>query len=87
MDIKQVICHKLEWNYNDIEVDICKVGEHHYYLVSIAYDISFKTMIDSFVQSGLYMKKLKISSQSNPLSILNSSQMGRRASQSDGPLG
>ena len=44
-------------------------------------------MIDSFVQNGLYMKKLKISSQSNPLSILNSNQMGRRASQSDGPLG
>jgi hypothetical protein len=30
MDVKQAICHELEWNYNDIEVDItwkCKVGE------------------------------------------------------------
>jgi hypothetical protein len=53
--IKQVICHGLGWNHNDIEIDItwrCHVEEHQYYLILISCEVSFRTIIDLFVQSG-----------------------------------
>jgi len=49
VDIKQVICGELRLNYNDIKVDITwryLVGEHQYFLIPIACDVSFGTMIE-----------------------------------------
>jgi hypothetical protein len=36
--IKAIIYHELEWNYNDIDVEItwrCQIDEHQYYFVLI----------------------------------------------------
>lgn len=49
VDIKQVTYGELRLNYNDIKVDItwrCLVREHQYFLVPIACDVSFGTMIE-----------------------------------------
>jgi hypothetical protein len=51
IEIKQIICYRLEWNYNNIEVDItlrCQLRKHHYYHVLIVYDDNFKIMMDFF---------------------------------------
>lgn len=46
VEIKEIICHGLECNYNDNDVEItwrCQIDEHQYYHVSIVFDGSFKT--------------------------------------------
>jgi hypothetical protein len=66
-EMKATIYHEFGWNYNTIDVEItwrCQISEHQYYLVSIMCDGSFKTMIDSFIQSGLNMMVLYMSNQS-----------------------
>jgi hypothetical protein len=85
--MKEIICHGIRWNYNNIDVEItwrCQFGEHQYYHVLIVYDNSFKTMINFFIQSGLDMMVLYVSSRPKSLCVPTS---GRRcsASQSVGP--
>jgi len=77
-EIKETICHELRWNYNDIDVEItwrCQTGEYQYYLVLIVYDDSFKTMIDSFIQKGLNMMVLYVSSCPKSLCVLTSGRI------------
>jgi hypothetical protein len=65
-EMKAIICHEFWWNYNDIDVEItwsCQISEHQYYFVLIVCDGSFKTMIDSFIQSGLNMTILYMSNR------------------------
>ena len=68
VEMKENIYHRLVWSYNDIDVEITwmyQIGEHQYYLVPIVCDGIFKTIIDFFIQSGLNMMLLYVSSQSN----------------------
>jgi hypothetical protein len=84
-EIKETICHELRWNYNDIDVEItwrCQTSEYQYYLVLIVYDDSFKTMIDSFIQNGLNMMVLYVSSCPKSLCVLTSGRICISASQS-----
>jgi hypothetical protein len=65
VEMKEIICHELGWNYNDIDVEItwrCQIGEQQYYLVLIVCDDSFKTIIDSFIQNDLNIMILYVSS-------------------------
>jgi len=62
-EIKETICHKLGWSYDDINVEItlrCQIGKHQYYPVLIVCNGNFET-IDSFTQNGLNMKVLYVS--------------------------
>ena len=64
--MKEIICHELVWNYNDIDFKIiwrCQINEQQYYFVPIMCDGSYKTMINSFIQSGLNMVILYLISQ------------------------
>ena len=73
-EMKETICHGFGWNYNDIDVEItwrCQICEHQYYPILIMCDGSFKTMIDSFIQSSLNMMILYVSSQSKSLYVPN----------------
>jgi hypothetical protein len=66
VEIKETICHGLEWSYNDIDVEItwrCQISEHQYYPVLIVCDYNFKTIIDSSIESGLNMMIFYVSSQ------------------------
>jgi hypothetical protein len=50
-EIKKTIWHGLEWNYNDIDVEITwryQIYKQQFYPVPIVYDDSFKKMIDFF---------------------------------------
>jgi hypothetical protein len=66
VEMKEIICHGLVWNYNDIDIKItwrCQIGEQQYYLISIVCDGSFKIMLNYFIQSGLNMMILYVSSR------------------------
>jgi hypothetical protein len=65
IEMKKIICHELGWNYNDIDVKMtwrCQISEQQYYLVLIVCDDSFKAIIDSFIQNGLNIMILYVSS-------------------------
>jgi hypothetical protein len=81
--IKVIICHRIGWNYNNIDVEItlrCQIGEHQYYLVPIVCDDNFKTMIDSFIQSGLNIMTLYASSRPKFMSVPTSASLLKSAS-------
>ena len=92
IETKEIICHELGWNYNNINVEItwrCQISEHQYYPISIVCDDSFKTMSDYFIQSGLKMMILCVSSRpksvcvSTSASPLNSVDRGKNSLLSD----
>ena len=50
-EMKETICYEHRQDYNNIDVEITLkylIGKHQYYPVSIVYNESFKTMINSF---------------------------------------
>jgi hypothetical protein len=62
-EMKKIICHGLEWSYDDVSVEItlrCQIGKHQYYPVLIVCNGNFET-IDSFTQNDLNMKVLYVS--------------------------
>jgi len=66
-EIKEIICYRIGWNYNNIDVEItlrCQIGEYQYYLLPIVCDDNFKTTIDSFIQNDLKIITLYASSRS-----------------------
>ena len=72
LKIKEIICHGLEWNYNDIDVEItqrCQISEQQYYIAPIVCDGSFKIMKYSFIQNGLNMMILYVSNRSKLISV------------------
>ena len=58
----------------------CQIGEHQYYLVPIVCDDNFKTMIDSFIQSGLNIMTLYASSRPKFMSVPTSASLLKSAS-------
>jgi hypothetical protein len=75
IETKEIICHELDWNYNNINVEItwrCQISEHQYYPISIVCDDSFKTMSDYFIQSGLKMMILCVSSRPKSVCVSTS---------------
>jgi hypothetical protein len=75
IETKEIICHELDWNYNNINVEItwrCQISEHQYYPISIVCDDSFKTMSDYFIQSGLKMMILCVSSRPKSVRVSTS---------------
>jgi len=65
VEIKETIWNELEWNYIDIDIEItCRyqIDKQQSYPVPIAYDDSFKKMIDSFIQTDLNIIILYVSS-------------------------
>jgi hypothetical protein len=63
---KNIICGRLELNYNDVEIYItwrCFVGKHQYFPILIACDVDFRNMMEMPVQSGTNMMELYVSSQ------------------------
>jgi len=92
IETKEIICHELGWNYNNNNVEItwrCQISEYQYYPISIVCDDSFKTMSDYFIQSGLKMMILCVSSRpkfvcvSTSAGLSNSVDRGKNSFLSD----
>jgi len=48
-DTKNIICGRVELNYNDVEIDIilrCLVGEYQYFFIPIICEVDFKNMME-----------------------------------------
>ena len=89
VEMKETICHGLGWSYNDINIKItwrCQIGEYQYDHVPIVCDDSFKTIINFFIQSGLNIMVLYVSSLPKSLCVPTSNQICINALQYVGPL-
>ena len=65
-DTKKNISGRLEFNYNDVEIDItrrCLVEEQQYFSIPISCDVGFRNMMKKFFQNRTKMMELYVSSQ------------------------
>ena len=65
-DTKKNISGRLEFNYNDVEIDItrrCLVEEQQYFSIPISCDVGFRNMMEKFFQNRTKMMELYVSSQ------------------------
>jgi hypothetical protein len=72
VEMKEIICHGLGWNYNDVDIEItwrCQIDGQQYYHVPIMCDCSFKIMIDSFIQNGLNIMILYVNSRPQSMCV------------------